>query len=349
MLSSISTSIRRSSPPAGRAPPSAACSTRPTAAARPRDDLSHEERADLNASLEQPVVARGRLCRGRPRRGVFSRQSAVLSMSCGFPAPVRNGWRSSLAVVGRWPAWSARALVRRVGQPARDARLFRGSPDGCARSSRYPTRSSASTTRAAWPRPVTSAESRRRRTTTSAHGRVAHEAPQAAALPAPGGRGNAGGGGPTSNRSCTATSPRASPAASRSTWTIPRPSRCSARPRPCFDALDVERDERRWSAWARGPGRPAASTTPARPQRAAVETLLSTSSSPPRCHCPECGWLGGGDERTCPVEAASSAARRRDRRGDRAGPAGRSEIMAMRHCRADFEERAGGIAALLRF
>ena len=28
---------------------------------------------------------------------------------------------------------------------------------------------------------------------------------------------------------------------------------------------------------------------------------------------------------------------------------GASEIMAMRHCRDDFEERAGGIAALLRF
>jgi peptide chain release factor subunit 1 len=82
-----------------------------------------------------------------------------------------------------------------------------------------------------------------------------------------------------------------------------------------------------------------------------VETLLLDEQfSAPGVICPQCGWLGAGDERTCPVDG-----RELDRLDDLTDAAielalhGAAEIMAMRHRREEFEERAGGVAALLRF
>jgi peptide subunit release factor 1 (eRF1) len=82
-----------------------------------------------------------------------------------------------------------------------------------------------------------------------------------------------------------------------------------------------------------------------------VETLLLDEQfSAPGVSCPQCGWLGAGDERTCPVDG-----RELDRLDDLTDAAielalqGAAEIMAMRHRRDEFEERAGGVAALLRF
>ena len=66
--------------------------------------------------------------------------------------------------------------------------------------------------------------------------------------------------------------------------------------------------------------------------------------------CPDCGWLGPESERTCPVDG-----RELTRLEDLTDTAielslqQSAEIMAIRHRRDEFEERAGGIAALLRF
>ena len=66
--------------------------------------------------------------------------------------------------------------------------------------------------------------------------------------------------------------------------------------------------------------------------------------------CPECGWLGPERESTCPVDG-----RELTRLEDLTDAAielslqQSAEIMAVRHRREEFEERAGGVAALLRF
>jgi peptide chain release factor subunit 1 len=66
--------------------------------------------------------------------------------------------------------------------------------------------------------------------------------------------------------------------------------------------------------------------------------------------CPECGWVGPGGERTCPVDG-----RELDQLDDLAEAAieltlqQSAEILAVRRKREELQERAGGVAALLRF
>ena len=121
---------------------------------------------------------------------------------------------------------------------------------------------------------------------------------------------------------------------------------------PCFDALDVERE--REALERLGEGTKAASgfddTLRVLNERRVETLLLDERFSAPGVSCPECGWLGGGDEVTCPVDG-----RELEQLEDvtdaaiELGLQGAAEIMAMRHCRDEFEERTGGIAALLRF
>ncbi|HEV2874273.1 MAG TPA: Vms1/Ankzf1 family peptidyl-tRNA hydrolase [Thermoleophilaceae bacterium] len=78
--------------------------------------------------------------------------------------------------------------------------------------------------------------------------------------------------------------------------------------------------------------------------------LLDERFAAPGTTCPECGWLGPGGERTCPVdggeleqledltEAAIELTLQQS-----------AEILAVRRRREELEERAGGVAALLRF
>jgi peptide chain release factor subunit 1 len=82
-----------------------------------------------------------------------------------------------------------------------------------------------------------------------------------------------------------------------------------------------------------------------------VETLvLDEQFSAEGTCCPQCGWLGPQGERTCPVdgtplehleELADAAIELTLQQS--------AEILAIRRRRDEFEERAGGIAALLRF
>jgi peptide chain release factor subunit 1 len=66
--------------------------------------------------------------------------------------------------------------------------------------------------------------------------------------------------------------------------------------------------------------------------------------------CPECGWLGPDGERTCPVDGSEL-----ERLDDLTEAAieltlqQSAEILAMRRRQEELQERAGGIAALLRF
>jgi peptide chain release factor subunit 1 len=66
--------------------------------------------------------------------------------------------------------------------------------------------------------------------------------------------------------------------------------------------------------------------------------------------CPECGWVGPEDERTCPVDGSEV-----ERLDDLTEAAieltlqQSAEILAVRRRREELEQRAGGVAALLRF
>jgi peptide chain release factor subunit 1 len=81
-----------------------------------------------------------------------------------------------------------------------------------------------------------------------------------------------------------------------------------------------------------------------------VETLvLDEQFSAPGVSCPECGWLGAAG-RTCPVDG-----RELEQLDDLTDAAieltlqQSAELLAVRRRREEFEERAGGVAALLRF
>jgi peptide subunit release factor 1 (eRF1) len=82
-----------------------------------------------------------------------------------------------------------------------------------------------------------------------------------------------------------------------------------------------------------------------------VECLLVDERfDSPGTSCPECGWLGPDGERTCPVDG-----RELERLEDLTEAAieltlqQSAEILAIRRRREELAERAGGIAALLRF
>jgi peptide chain release factor subunit 1 len=78
--------------------------------------------------------------------------------------------------------------------------------------------------------------------------------------------------------------------------------------------------------------------------------LLDERFSAPGTACPECGWLGPGGERTCPVDG-----RELEQLDDLTEAAieltlqQAAEILAVRRKREELGERAGGVAALLRF
>jgi peptide chain release factor subunit 1 len=82
-----------------------------------------------------------------------------------------------------------------------------------------------------------------------------------------------------------------------------------------------------------------------------VECLLVDERfAAPGTTCPECGWLGPDGERTCPVDG--TVIEPLDDLTDAAIELTlqqSAEILAVRRRREELEERAGGIAAMLRF
>jgi peptide chain release factor subunit 1 len=85
-------------------------------------------------------------------------------------------------------------------------------------------------------------------------------------------------------------------------------------------------------------------------ERRVERLLLDERFAGPGTGCPECGWLGPDGERTCPVDG-----RELERLDDLTEAAieltlqQSAEILAVRRRREELLERAGGVAALLRF
>jgi hypothetical protein len=122
--------------------------------------------------------------------------------------------------------------------------------------------------------------------------------------------------------------------------------------RPLFEELEDEREAEVLERLGEG-SRAAnglAETLPALNERR-VETLVVDElfSAPGSC-CPACGWLGPAAEASCPVDGTEL-----EQLDDLSEAAAEltiqqaAEILVVRRRRDELDERAGGIAALLRF
>jgi peptide chain release factor subunit 1 len=322
---------------------------------RDRDGLSHQDRADLETSLER---ARTLLERDLPAQGahalaVFASQAANLFEAMKLPRSVRNrveigrsplvGPLARLARRARW----CDALVSR-----RDARLFRGSPDGLREIEQihdlvFGQHDRGGLSQARYQRGIEKEKDDHLKHTAEALMRHYKRRPfQRLIL-----------GGPrevVADFESKLHGYLVERLAGRIEVDVERstPEQILSAAQPRFDELDEEREvealERLGEAGRAASGLDA--TLRALNERRVETLLLDEQFSAAGVSCPQCGWLGAGDDRTCPIDG-----RELDQLDDLTDAAielalqGAAEIMAMRHRRDEFEQRVGGIAALLRF
>jgi len=129
------------------------------------------------------------------------------------------------------------------------------------------------------------------------------------------------------------------------------PDQVLAAAQPRFDELEAEREAEAFERLGEG-GRAASGLDDvlrALNERRVETLILDEQFSATGASCPECGWLGPGG-RTCPVDG-----RELEQLEDLTDAAieltlqQSAEILAVHHRREEFEERTGGVAALLRF
>jgi peptide chain release factor subunit 1 len=130
------------------------------------------------------------------------------------------------------------------------------------------------------------------------------------------------------------------------------PDRVLKKAQPLFDELEAEREAAALDRLGEG-GRAAIGlhdVLQALNERRVECLVLDERFASPGASCPECGWLGPEGERTCPVDG-----RELEQLEDLAEAAieltlqQSAEILAVRRRREELERRAGGIAAVLRF
>jgi peptide chain release factor subunit 1 len=322
---------------------------------RDHEGLSHEDRTELQASLER---ARALLERDLPAEGahavaLFASESADLFQAMKLPRSVPNRVEigrsplvGPLARLERRERWCV-ALVSR-----RDARLFRGSPDGLREIEQihdtvFGQHDQGGLAQARYQRGIEKEKDDHLKNTAEALMKHYKRRPFQHLI--------VGG-----TREVTADFETklhgylAEILAGRIEVDVDRssPEDVLSAAQPRFDELDEEREAEALDRLGEG-GRGAAGldeTLRALNERRVQTLLLHEQFSAAGVSCPDCGWLGPGARRTCPVDG-----RELDQLDDLTDAAielalqGASEIMAMRHRRDEFEERAGGVAALLRF
>jgi peptide chain release factor subunit 1 len=322
---------------------------------RDHNGLSHEDRMDLETSLGR---ARTLLQHDLPSEGahavaVFASQAADLFEAMKLPRSVRNRVEigrsplvGPLARLERRERWCV-ALVSR-----RDARLFRGSPDGLREIEQIHDTVFGQHDRGGWSqaryqRGIEKEKDDHLKNTADALMKHYKRRPfQRLIL-----------GGPrevVADFESKLHGYLADRLAGRIEVDVDSstPEQVLRAAQPRFEELEEERESQALERL--GEGTRAVSglndTVGALNERRVETLLLDEQFSAPGVSCPQCGWLGAGDERTCPVDG-----RELDRLDDLTDAAielalhGAAEIMAMRHRRDEFEERAGGVAALLRF
>jgi peptide chain release factor subunit 1 len=121
---------------------------------------------------------------------------------------------------------------------------------------------------------------------------------------------------------------------------------------PLFEEIEAERESAALDRLGEG-GRAALNldeVLQALNERRVECLLLDERFAAPGTSCPECGWLGPGGERACPVDGSEL-----EQLEDLTEAAieltlqQSAEILAVRRRREELEERARGVAALLRF
>jgi peptide chain release factor subunit 1 len=322
---------------------------------RDHDGLSHQDRADLETSLGR---ARMLLERDLPAQGahavaVFASQAADLFEAMKLPRSVRNR-----VAIGRSPLVGPLARLERRERwcvalvSRRDARLFRGSPDGLREIEQihdpvFGQHDQGGLSQARFQRGIEKEKDDHLKNTAEALMKHYKRQPfQRLIL-----------GGPrevVADFESKLHGYLAERLAGRIEVDVDSssPDQILSAAQPLFDELDEKREvealERLGEAGRAATGLD--DTLWVLNERRVETLLLDEQFSAAGVSCPDCGWLGAGDERTCPVDG-----RELDRLDDLTDAAielavqGAAEIMAMRHRREEFEQRAGGVAALLRF
>ena len=322
---------------------------------RDHNGLSHDDRVDLEASLERvrTLLERDLQAEGAHAVAVFASQSAGLFEAMKLPRSVRNRVEigrsplvGPLARLERRERWCV-ALVSR-----RDARIFRGSADGLREIEQihdtvFGQHDQGGWSQARFQRGIEKEKDDHLKNTAEALMRHYKRRPFQRLIV----------GGP---REVVADfeSKLHHYLAERLVGRIEvdvdtaTPEQVLAAAGPCFEELEEAREAEVFERLG-ADGRSALGldeTLRALNERRVETLVIDERFSAPGATCPECGWLGPGGERTCPVDG-----RALEQLEDLTDAAieltvqQSAEILAVRRRREELEERAGGIAALLRF
>jgi peptide chain release factor subunit 1 len=322
---------------------------------REHNGLSHEDRTDLETSLGR---ARTLLERDLPAEGahavaVFASQAADLFEAMKLPRPVpnrvsigRSPLVGPLARLERRERWCV-ALVSR-----RTARLFRGSPDGLREIEQihdtvFGQHDQGGWSQARYQRGIEKEKDDHLKNTAEALMKHYKRRPFQRLIV----------GGPrevVADFESKLHEYLAECLAGRIEVDVDSstPEQVLGAAQPRFDELEREREAEALERLGVA-GRAVCGlddTLRALNERRVGSLLLDERFSAAGVSCPECGWLGAGEERTCPLDG-----RELDQLDNLTDAAielalqGAAEIMAVRHRREELEERAGGVAALLRF
>jgi peptide chain release factor subunit 1 len=296
---------------------------------REHDALAHQDRADLQASLQQAaaLLENDLPADGAQSVAVFSSNAASLFEVLALPRPVpsrvaigRSPLVGPLARLERRERWCV-ALVSR-----RDARIFRGSPESLREVEQihdvvFGQHDQGGWSQARYQRGIEKEKDDHLKNTAEALMKHFKRRPfQRLIL-----------GGP------------------RDTAT---PEKVLQKTQPLFESIEEEREAAALERLGEG-GRAALNleqVLQALNERRVECLLLDERFSAPGTACPECGWLGPAEERTCPVDG-----RELEQLDDLTEAAieltlqQSAEILAVRRRREELQQRAGGVAALLRF
>jgi peptide chain release factor subunit 1 len=321
---------------------------------RDRDGLSHQDRADLEASLQQAanLLERELPTEGAHAVAVFSSSAANLFETLRLPRSVRTRVAighsplvGPLARLERRERWCV-ALVSR-----RDARIFRGSSDGLREIEQihdvvFGQHDQGGWSQARYQRGIEKEKDDHLKNTAEALMKHFKRRPFQRLIV----------GGPrevAADFESKLHGYLAERLAGRIEVDVDTasPERVLKAAQPLFEELEEEREAAALERLGEGRAAIGLQDVLRALNERRVETLVVDEGfGAPGASCPECGWLGPGGERTCPVdgrelvplddltEAAIELTLQQS-----------AEILAVRRRREELEERAGGVAALLRF
>jgi peptide chain release factor subunit 1 len=322
---------------------------------RDHDGLSHQDRADLEASLKRAaaLLERDLPTEGAQAVAVFSSETAGLFEALRLPRPVRSRVAighsplvAPLARLERRERWCV-ALVNR-----RDARIFRGSPDGLREIEQihdvvFGQHDQGGWSQARYQRGIEKEKDDHLKHTAEALMRQFKRRPFQRLIV----------GGPrevAADFESKLHGYLSERLAGRIEVDVDNstPDQVLQKAQPLFEELEEEREAAALERLGEG-GRAAIGledVLQALNERRVECLLLDERFAAPGASCPECGWLGPGGERTCPVDGRELV-----RLDDLTEAAieltlqQSAEILGISRRREELQERAGGVAALLRF